>query len=194
MAENMIENLPEQGNIVCINGSRQDRNVMRLQDGFSATLRDSGLRIISTDYCTGWEAADAYDIMQYILGSGAVFQGVMCGNDDLAAMVTKALAERGRLDGVCIVGQDAELSACQRIVSGWQSMTVYKPMDVLAELAANSTIDLMENGSVSTENVTNNGYGDIPTVLLEPVAVTKENMDEVIIEKDFHKREEVYGN
>lgn len=194
MAENMVENLPPNGNVVCINGSELDDNVKRMQEGIDAVMRQSSQHIISYDYCSGWDAERAYEIMQIMLDCQISFDGVICGNDDLANMVYKALAERGMTDQVCLVGQDADLAACQRIVSGWQSMTVYKPVDLLARQAAQYTIELIEQGSIETTCSIDNGYGEISAVLLEPIAVTADNIDEVIIDSGFHQRSEVYTN
>lgn len=134
------------------------------------------------------------EVMQDLLNCNVKVDGVICGNDDLANLVYKALAERGMTERVCLVGQDADLAACQRIVSGWQAMTVYKPVELLARKAAEDTIALVEQGSVATDTRMDNGSTEVPAVLLEPVAVTAENMDEIIIDSGFHQHDEVYAN
>lgn len=194
MAENLVAQLPDGGDVICINGSDSDYNVTLVQSGFQEVLRGTGLNIVYNDYCPNWEAQEAYGIMQTLLDSGVQFDAVMCGNDDLASMVYKALSERALIDRTVLVGQDAELSACQRIVSGWQSMTVYKPVEKLAKVAAEATYTVVTEGRMDTEATMNNGTNEVPTILLEPVAVTAENMDEIIIDGGFHLREQVYAN
>lgn len=194
LAQNMVEQLPKNGNIACIHGSEQDANVQQMRKGIESVIRGSSQHIISNDYCDGWDAEQAYEVMQDLLNCNVKVDGVICGNDDLANLVYKALAERGMTERVCLVGQDADLAACQRIVSGWQAMTVYKPVELLARKAAEDTIALVEQGSVATDTRMDNGSTEVPAVLLEPVAVTAENMDEIIIDSGFHQHDEVYAN
>ena len=194
MAENLIANVPAGGRIVCINGSETDNNVHDLRRGFLDEINRSTLRIVYTEYCHNWEAQDAYDYMQQVLGEGIAFEAVMCGNDDLASMVYKALSERALIDDVVLVGQDADLSACQRIAAGWQSMTVHKQVETLARRAAECVHTLLGGGEVAPTGFINNGYADVPSILLEPVAVTRENIDAVIVDGGFHTRDDVYTN
>ena len=118
----------------------------------------------------------------------------MCGNDNLAGQVIRALSEKRLAGDLPVVGQDADLEACQRIVEGTQLMTVYKPVDNLARKAAECAIKLAKHEDLGTDQTMNNGSFDVPCILLEPIPVTKENMDEVIINSGFHTREDVYLN
>ena len=94
------------------------------------------------------------------------------------------------------VGQDADLEACQRIVEGTQTMTVYKPVEKLAKRAAECAIALAVGEDITGDDVTkyNDGTYDIPYIGLKPIAVTKDNIDEVIIGSGFHLKEDVYLN
>ena len=194
MAENMVSNVKKNGRIVCINGSETDNNVTVLRKGFLDVIGQSTLEIVYTAFCHNWEAQDAYDYVQQILDAGIQFDGLMCGNDDLASMVYKALSERAMMDSVVMVGQDADLAACQRIVAGWQSMTVHKQVENLARRTAESVRAMLDGQVVSATRTMNNGFADIPSILLEPVAVTRENIDSVIIDGGFHTRDDVYAN
>jgi D-xylose transport system substrate-binding protein len=112
--------------------------------------------------------------------------------------VIRALGENG-IEGVIVAGQDADIAACQRIVTGKQTMTVYKPITVLAKKAAkyacafardrNYEPDVADDETLTTIN---NGTRDVPMIILKPVPVTKKNMDTVIIASGFHTRDEVY--
>ena len=75
-------------------------------------------------------------------------------------------------------------------------MTVYKPVDRLAHRAAECAVAMAEGEEITGEDVgsISNGKKEIPYVRLEPIMVTKENMDEVIIDSGFHSKEEVYLN
>lgn len=193
MAQEIVRRVKPNGRVISINGSEQDNNVSEVQAGFHSVIDDTSLVIVYTDYCPNWEAEHAYEIMDSILDDKIKYDAIMCGNDDIATMVYKALSERGMTDSVVMVGQDADLAACQRIVNGWQSMTVYKSVEALAREAANRTIELVNTGSVEVETEMDNGYRSVPSILLEPIAVTEENMDEVIVDGGFHLHNEVYG-
>ena len=77
------------------------------------------------------------------------------------------------------MGQDGDLAACQRIVEGTQYMTVFKQMEKEAEAAAKFAVKLAKERRSTPAAVTmNDGSYDIPAYLLEPVAVTEDNLDE----------------
>ena len=44
-----------------------------------------------------------------------------------------------------VTGQDAELAACQRIASGTQAMTIYKPLRTLATGAAEEAVKMAQD-------------------------------------------------
>ena len=104
--------------------------------------------------------------------------GVMCGNDDLASQVVKVLSENRLAGQVAVVAQDAELAACQRIVEGTQTMTVYKPIEQEASTAATLAVMLGNGediGSVDCEypvtETTNDGEYEIPYYKITPVSL-----------------------
>jgi D-xylose transport system substrate-binding protein len=95
---------------------------------------------------------------------------------------------------VFVVGQDADLSACQRIVEGTQLMTVYKPIEKLAGETARLAVLLAMGESLKIEKTIYDGKYDIPYYELEPIPVDQGNMDSTIIKDGFHMKEEVYRN
>ena len=139
-------------------------------------------------------AEEAYDAVSKQLMQDVRLDGVMCGNDDLAGKAYQALAEHRQAGQVALVGQDAELAACQRIVEGTQTMTVYKPVEEMARQAANCAVALGKEEILEEKETVYNGSYHIPSVLLEPVAVTQENMKQVILDSGFHLEGEVYLN
>lgn len=118
----------------------------------------------------------------------------MCGNDALAGEAIHALAERGYAGKIFVTGQDGDLEACQRLVEGTQLITVYKPVEKLARLAAECAVKLASGEELANTDTFFDGSKDIPYIAIEPSAVTRENLDTVIIDSGFHLREEVYMN
>jgi D-xylose transport system substrate-binding protein len=90
---------------------------------------------------------------------------------------------------------DADLAACQRVAEGSQSMTVYKPITVISQKAAELAILLAKNAALPADlRKVNNGKKDVSAVLLKPIQVDKANLDSTIIKDGFHKKADVYKN
>ncbi len=194
MAETLVANLPSGGNIISIAGSPADQNVAQAQKGFDAVIEKSDLNVIVQEYAPNWLAETAYNVVNKTIADGLTFQGVRCGNDDLASQAFLALSEHRLASDVCLVGQDADLAACQRIVEGTQQMTVYKPVEKLAKEAAELVIQLIQNKKIEVSTTINDGTYFVPYEKLSPIMVTRDNIDEIIIDGGFHRREQVYLN
>ena len=194
MASSMIEHVGEEGNIAVVFGSPVDGNVNQVENGFKKVIENSSISILNLQYADGWLAEVGFQVISEDLRNGIVYDGICCGNDDIASQVIKALSEYRMAGDVWVVGQDADLSACQRIVEGTQGMTVYKPVDQQAKLAAEAAFALIEGKPVDTNQTFFDGTYEVPLIELEPIAVTRENMDEVIIGDHYHLKDEVYLN
>ena len=202
MGEALAKSLPDGGRIFQIQGSSADYNVALVREGFEEALRGTGITIVYSTFCDNWLAELAFDaVSEGLAKNGGKVDGIMCGNDDLAGQAIRALTENKMAGKVPVVAQDAELSACQRIEEGTQTMTVYKSVDKEASTAARLAVAMAKSEDITDPDRTiavtqtmNDGSGEVPYYPLEPVAVTKENMDEVIIEGGFHQREDVYLN
>lgn len=193
MGETMAETLPSGSSIICITGPDSDTNVADVAKGFQSAMAGSRLTVVYRRAAEGWLAETAYEGVEEALSQGLTFAGVMCGNDDLATQAFQALSEHRLAGTVCLVGQDADLAACQRIVEGTQAMTVYKPVEKLAKAAAEYTIRLTSGEDLGLDTQ-DNGFTQVPTRLIEPVKVTADNMRETIVDGGFHLEDEVYLN
>ena len=195
MAEHMVSHIGE-GEILMVGGPLADHNVVQVEKGFSDVLaeNENPLTVVKTEHAVNWLAETGLYVTSEYLNDYEPPQGVMCGNDSIAGQVVKALAEQRLAGDVCVVGQDADLDACQRIMEGTQCMTVYKPVEKLARRAAEIAVGMAEGKM--PEDVTdtiNNGKTDVLYCKLEPIAVTKENMDEEITGK-YHEAADIYLN
>lgn len=201
MGEALRKALPDGGNIFAIYGSESDNNVDLVIEGLSQSLEGSGLNIVYSSYCRNWLAELAFTAVNEGLQENGSVDGIMCGNDDLASQAIRALSEHRLAGKVAVVAQDAELSACQRIVEGTQTMTVYKSVEELARNAAVLAVALANGEDITSEECAlqvtqtiDDGTVQIPYFSIDPMAVTADNMDEVIIGSGFHRREDVYLN
>ncbi len=196
MARALSDNGVAGGNVIMLEGSPLDNNVAAVEKGFRSVCEEDGIQIIDSIFCDGWRAEIAGEYIYENEKTVRSANGIMCGNDNLAGQVIRALSEKRLAGELPVVGQDADLEACQRIVEGTQTMTVYKPVEVLAKRAAECAIRLAKGETPEGDDVStiNDGTYDIPYIGLTPIAVTKENLDEVIIESGFHLKEDVYLN
>ena len=196
MGEALVKAGINGGKALMICGSPKDQNVPMVKAGFQNVMRHNGVEILDEYYCDGWKAELASD---YVYNNPDLIEeadAIMCGNDDLASRVVFALAEKRLAGKKLVCGQDADLEACQRIVEGTQLMTVYKPIEKLAQKAAEAAVTLGKGEEIQDEGLSeyNDGSTKVPYLKIEPIGVTKDNIDEVIINSGFHLREDVYLN
>lgn len=194
MAETLKANVPEGGNIITILGPTTDHNVQLVEQGYRDVMKDANLNEIYNVNAINWLAEEAYYAVYEALLITQDIGGVFCGNDNLATEAVRALSENRMAGSVVVTGQDADLAACQRIVEGTQTMTVYKSVDKLAKAAAEYAVKLAKGEDIDVATSINDGMWDVPYVKLEPIGVNIDNMDEVIIDGGFQNREDVYLN
>ncbi|HZG84805.1 sugar ABC transporter substrate-binding protein [Paenibacillus sp.] len=192
-----ITKLVPRGNYVYIGGAETDNNARLLKKGVFHVLQpliDRGdIRIVYDQWTDNWVTANAYANMQAALAAnGNDVDAVIAANDATADAVIRALAEQGLAGKVPVAGQDADLTAAQHIVGGRQTMTVYKPIKALAQAAAELAVKLATGEAATANRTISNGKIEVPSLLLEPIAVDRSTVDETIIADGFHKREDVY--
>lgn len=192
MAQAVIDNIPEGGKIAAIFGPLTDHNILEMESGVQEVLKENNQRLIYRNYAKNWQAEYAEDYVNECINMYGEIDGLICGNDGLVAGAYRELSKRRLAGKVCLVGQDADIDACQRIVEGNQYMTVYKSIMDLAKQAAIYAVSLAKGEDLQTSEVMDDGTYLVPYYKFEPVAVTKENMDEVIVDSQFHFENEVY--
>lgn len=193
MAKSIVGQIGKEGTIIQIKGSPTDYNVQMVQEGFEKVINTTDIVIDEAVYSDNWVAENGFITTDKYLSKGKVPDAIMCGNDNLAAHAIKSLLEHRLAGKVCVVGQDADLEACQRIVEGTQYMTVYKPVENLAKEAAIMAVDMANDVPLELKETLNDGKNEVPYKKLDPIAVTKYNMDKVITDK-YHQRNEIYLN
>ncbi len=192
-----ITKLVPKGRYVLIGGASTDYNAHLLKKGVFNVLQpyiDRGdITIVYDQWTENWTPTNAYKNMEAALkASNNQIDAVIAANDATAGGVIEVLEAHGLAGKIPVSGQDAELAAAQRIVSGTQHLTVYKPLNMLAEKAAELAVKLAKGENIVADRKINNGKIEVPSVLLAPIAVNKNNLDETIIKDGFHSREDVY--
>jgi D-xylose transport system substrate-binding protein len=196
MADSIVNAGVSGGKVIKICGSPTDNNVHMVDKGFDNVMKAENIEILDTIYADGWRAEIASDYMYNHIDLVKEADAIMCGNDDLASKVVHALSEKRLAGKKLVVGQDADLEACQRIVEGTQLSTIYKPIEKLAQQAAVCAVKLGKNEPLDENDLStiNDGAYDVPYFRIEPIVVTEKNMNEIIIGSGFHLKEEVYLN
>lgn len=193
MGEYLRDALEGKGNILMVCGPLKDNNVKLVMQGFHSVIASTQIQVVEVKYAPNWLSETGFTVTNTYLSTGEQLDGIMCGNDSIASQAIKALAERRLAGQIPVVGQDADLDACQRVVEGSQLMTVYKPVEKLAQEAAEYAVRLATKQKVETSETIDNGYEQVPYILLDPVAVDNVNMEDVIIGK-YHQESDVYRN
>jgi len=185
------------GSIVMINGAPTDNNAKLFKAGAHSVIDSSGFKVAKEYDTPDWSPDKAQSEMeQAITALGKTgFVGVYSANDGNAGGIIAAMKSNG-VDPkkIPITGQDAELAGIQRIVAGEQYMTVYKAIKPEAEAAAQLAYDLLNGKTPDASTVngkTNNGQADIPSILLDPVAITVKDINDTIIKDGFWKASEI---
>jgi D-xylose transport system substrate-binding protein len=197
-AQYLVDKAPK-GNYILIGGAPTDNNAQMFRSGQMKVLQpliDKGdIKIVADQWARDWLAEEALKHTENALTMNKDnVVAVVASNDGTAGGVVQALNTKKLSGKVFVSGQDADLAALQRIVEGTQSMTVYKPVAILANKAAEAAVALAKKEKVESSSKVNNGKIDVPSILLEPISVDKSNLDATVIKDGFHKREEVYKN
>jgi D-xylose transport system substrate-binding protein len=198
-AQFLADHLPKdrKKKIVRIYGAKTDNNAVlykKGQDNVLAPLINRGeFEVVHEDWTQDWKPENAKKIANAaITKAGSNFEAILASNDGTAGGAIQALSEEGLAGKIFVTGQDAELSACQRIVNGTQSMTIYKPLSQLAKQAAEAATKMARSKPVFALGKIDNGKIQVPSILLDVVVVTKDNMMDTIVKDGFHKAAEVY--
>lgn len=198
-AKAVTEKAPK-GNIVYIGGADTDNNAHMFKEGamnILNPLKEKGdIKIVYDQFSKDWKPEEALKNMENALTANKNnVQGVVAANDGTAGGVIQALTAQGMAGKIPVSGQDADLAAVQRIAEGTQTMTVYKPIKAIATKSAEMAMAIAKNGKADgADKKVNNGKMDVPSVLLDPISVNKDNLADTVIKDGFHKVEDVYKN
>ncbi|MDF2656010.1 MAG: xylF [Bacillota bacterium] len=197
MGEAAIEKRP-QGNYLLLNGSESDNNSAMFREGYMQMLdpgiQDGSIKIVGETWIKDWLYENALAYMEEVMDQKPQIDAIIAGNDTLAGAAVHVLTEKRLAGKVIVVGHDADLDGCQRVVEGTQSATVYKPIDIEATKGAEFAVAMARGRSVEANATINDGRYDVPYYKIEPLLVTKDNMMTTIIKDKFHSMEDVYMN
>lgn len=187
------------GKYLVVNGSVRDSNSYEVNAGLHEALdpevRGGSIDIVKEIWLEQWSSDEALEKVGRIFDQRTDIDAISCGDDQLAGAAIQVLAEHQLAGKVAVVGQDADIGACQKVVEGIQLMTVYKPIARLASRAAEVTVAVAQGRALKPDRFIDNKSGkSVPYFVEEPMAVFKRNMDETVVKDGFHSSEDVYRN
>jgi D-xylose transport system substrate-binding protein len=197
MANYAVKHKP-QGSYVLLGGDKSDQNAIWVKQGqqniLDPLIKQGKIKITYDTYIEDWSPANAYfEMKKYLELGGEAPDAILSSYDGMSTGTINAFQENNSNLPV-ITGQNAELQACRNIVSGKQSMTVYKPFKLEAETAAEFAIKCAKGEQIDLGGKTiNNGLIEVSSLLITPISVDAENMRSTIIASGFFKESEVYS-
>lgn len=190
-AEALVDAMGDEGGILMLNGAPSDPNAAQFKAGAHSVLDDSNVEILAEYDNPNWSPDNAQKWTTDQLGKIDVgdVKGVYAANDGQAGGVVAALTGAGVAADALppITGQDAELAAIQRIVAGQQAMTIYKPIAVEAEKAAEVAVALVNGDDVGETT----DFEGVPSFIFDPVVVTRDNVMDTVVADDFHSVDDI---
>jgi D-xylose transport system substrate-binding protein len=200
--DSLLKALKDKGkakpSVVMINGAPTDSNAGPYKKGAHSVLDPAGVKVAKEYDTPDWSPDKAQQEMEQAItavGNNG-FDGVYVANDGMASGAIAAL-KGAKIDPATrpVTGQDAELAAIQRILTGEQLMTVYQPIKKIAETSAELAVDMV-NGKTAeaaaiAKSKVDNGHEQVPSVLLDTIVVTKDNIKDTVVADGFLKAEQI---
>jgi D-xylose transport system substrate-binding protein len=212
--EPIIDDLGGTPRVMMLNGGEEDNNAFLFRDGYAATVEakvDAGeWELVDDQFVPGWGAnGEGQQIMEQVLAdNNNKVDAVFAANDNLATQAINALEAAG-VGPVPLSGQDATAAGIQQIILGKQTMTVYKPIQAEADVAAKAALALcagedptaidseFEFTSIGIQaedgkpTDTATGEGIVPYLAETPIGVTEDNIMETVIADEFLTIDEI---
>jgi putative multiple sugar transport system substrate-binding protein len=199
-------------NVELFAGSLDDNNAFFFFNGAQEVLKPyiedgtivvgSGQVDIEQAATLRWDGAEAQKRMDNLItanySDGTQVDGVLSPYDGISRGIISALTDAGYNLGdewPIITGQDAEIDSVKAINSGEQYATIFKDTRELAKKAAAMAIAALNGDEVETNDAStyNNNKKDVPSYLLQPVIVVKDNIQSALIDTGYWTEEEVNG-
>ena len=193
-AEGVVKAVPK-GNFYLLGGSPTDNNAKLLREGQMKVLKpyiDKGdIKILGDQWVKDWNPEEALKIMENVLTKNAnKLDAIVASNDGTAGGAIQALAAQKLAGKVAISGQDADLAAVKRVIDGTQTMTVYKPLKLIASEAAHMTVQIVKGEAPKFTHRLDNGQKMVDSLLLTPTIIRKANVD-VLVKDNFYTKDQL---
>jgi len=152
------------------------------------------IKIVVKQSHPGWSTALALSTVENVLTRHQNnIQAILANNDGMALGATQALEEQKLTNRVFVGGADADLTAIKDILKSKRSMTVLKGIRPLAEAAVLGAIQLARHETPASDTTVFNGKKNVPVINTPVLEITKDNIQQQIIETGFHSAQAIFG-
>jgi D-xylose transport system substrate-binding protein len=178
-----------------LNGGQEDANSFLFKGGYDQVLaplyKSGALKKGPDQFVPGWDNQKAGTIFnQMLIKTANHIDGVVAANDGIANAVAVDLQQH-HLNPIPLSGQDATTQGVQNIIAGWQTMTVWKDVRVLATKTAQAAVKIVHGQKPpTTGTVKTKGRSAEPAYLIAPQAITKANW-KVLITSGWFKKSQI---
>lgn len=209
-ATEILKRAPK-GKYLLLGGDPADQNAFMLREGQMKVLKPAietgDIQIVADPFCDKWLRSEAARYTEDAISKHPDLVAIVASNDGTAGGAIAVLKAKNKAGQVVVSGQDADIEAVRNVAKGLQAVTVYKPIRKIAEFAANVAVILAQSDSFeATDGVLSggkswdahfqrlkNGAFETNTYFIDPVPVTRDNIDATVIADGFHTREQVYA-
>jgi D-xylose transport system substrate-binding protein len=178
-----------------LNGGREDANSFLFKGGYDSVLaplyKSGALKKGPDQFVPAWNNQTAGTIFEQMLTkTGNKINGVVAANDGIANAVVVALKAH-KLKPIPLSGQDGSAQGVQNVISGWQTMTVFKDYRKLATFTAGAAVKILKGQKPPTTGTEKTkGRSIEPAYLIPPQSITKANY-KILFGGGFLKRGDV---
>ncbi|MEQ8156103.1 MAG: substrate-binding domain-containing protein [Clostridiaceae bacterium] len=186
------------GNYIILSGDPGNFNSTLYKKGAMEYIQPrvsiGNIKIVEDKAVKNWDPKISFKIVKdALIANKNNVDAILAPNDTTAGGAIEALKEQGLAGKVVVTGQNADLPAVRRIIEGTQSMTVFKDDREESRIAIDAAIKLAENKPIAVDKYVNNGKINVPSIFLTPIAVDRNNINEVLIASGYLEASEVYG-
>ncbi|MFI0354106.1 sugar ABC transporter substrate-binding protein [Actinomadura sp. 9N407] len=184
----------KKANIAYLNGAPTDNNATLFAQGAHSVLdKVTSYKKVAEQAVPDWDNQQAATIFEQMwTQQDGKIDGVLAANDGVGNAAIAVLKKNNRAGEVPVTGQDATVQGLQNVLDGNQCMTVYKPIKQEADAVAKLAVGLTkgEKGETTASVDDPQGKRKVPSVLLTPIGVFKDNVKQVV-DDGFVKKEEL---
>jgi len=187
-AQYALSKIPR-GKFLLLNGPVTDNNAILYRNGqlkvLKKSMEEGKIKLVGDLIMADWGEIGALMKVDEFMSSGKQQpDAIIAANDALANGAIDAL--KPELKGkILVTGQDADLNSMRNIISGYQTMTIYKPIKPLAQLGGEIAMKLAKGEKIEGTTKLKFGNIEVASILLDPSVVDKSNYKETVV-KDGH--------
>jgi len=199
-AESALQRAPS-GNYLLIPGARSDYDAQMIRTGWKKALNPlvsaGTIKIVLEQSFSEKNLQNPKPELERALKKvDNQIKVALTGNDILTEAMIEFLAEKEIGENPLVIGQGADLNSLRRVANGSQAMTVYKPIPELALTAIELSLKVAKKEKVNylINNTVNNEFKEVPSILIKPIILDKNNLEKFIIQGQIYTKEQIYGN